>query len=589
MEKNYKSFWQVLVFVFSYFKYIKIASLRWMTILSSFFFILTIFLNSITPLLSKYLIDLMNLSLEPTSKNLLLFYLFGYGFVWTFGQVTSQLREYFIIPVFCRLLRMISLDFVKHLLALSMKFHTFKQTGSVVAALNQAQSAIPDILFGSTFNVFPVFVEIIMVSGIIIYNYGFLYGCILLFLYVFYVFFILYSSKIILDAQRLFNAAKQKEFGKSTDTLINIETVKYFGTIDFELEEYDRLLTTRESAEISFFKTMELMHLFQGLIIGLGFSATVIFSGFGVLSGNLLISDFVMINSSLTLFVKPFMSIGKHIREIRKGVANMQNALQIIDIKPEVVEEDSSLEINDSSIEIKFNNVGFGYFSEIKILKELSFLIPEKKMTAIVGSTGSGKSTITKLLFRFYDVTDGQILLNGHNLKEYSFKSISSSFGIVPQSVAMFNDTLHYNLTYAKPDASNEEIWAALKIAQLETFVKNLPHGFETRVGEHGMSLSGGERQRLAIARAVLKKPKLFIFDEATSALDTNTERTIQQSLQQISKDITTLVIAHRLSTIINADQIIVLEFGSIVEIGTHQELLLKNGVYHKLWNEQFS
>jgi len=349
----------------------------------------------------------------------------------------------------------------------------------------------------------------------------------------------------------------------------------------------------REAREIYLFETLELMHFLQGTIIGLGFSITIMLSGLNVLAGKLLVSDFAMINAFVLQFVGPFMSLGKHIRIIRKGVSNMQNALQILDVSLEKNDTETTnangLVVEDDAVEIEFASVDFGYFSDINILRNLSFKIPKRKMTAIVGSTGSGKSTITKLLFHFYSVIKGEILLNGRNLLSYPVDELTKAFGIVPQSVAMFNDTLRYNLTYAKPDATDEEIWEALRVAQLEGFVKALPHGFATRVGEHGVRLSGGEKQRLAIARAVLKKPNFFIFDEATSALDINTERAIQQSLTRIAKDITTLVIAHRLSTIINADQIIVLEYGTVAEIGTHTELLQRNGVYYKLWNEQFS
>lgn len=589
MDKDYKGFLQVIKFIFNHFNKLNNLGLYIRTFLTLFLILITIIINTTSPILFKLLIQHFEKVNDTSFKNIILVLLCLYGTVWTLGQIISQLREVVFVKIFSRILRLISISLLKHLLQLSMKFHAFKQTGSVIGAIKQAQDAIPYILYGSLFVIMPIFVEIMLASILITYNYGILYGSIITALFVVYCIFTIYSSKKILEAQQVFNNARQQEFGKITDTMINIETVKYFGQEDFETQKCDEVFATREKAANRFYITVEIVHLLQGFIIGCGLMITIILSGLKVINGTFLISDFAMINTYILQFVSPFMALSKYIREIRKGVADMQNALQILTIESEIKEAKSPIFIEkDQPLSIEFVDVSFGYFGDMHILKNFSLKVPANSMTAIVGATGAGKSTITKLLFRFYDVSGGEILINGENIKKYALSSLNQSFSVVPQSVAMFNDSLRYNLLYAKPDASEEEIWEALTIAKLDTFVKNLPHGFETKVGEYGIRLSGGERQRLAIARAILKKPKLFLFDEATSALDTKTERFIQESLSNIAGKITTLVIAHRLSTIVNADQIVVIEHGNVAEIGTHQSLLSSNGSYSKLWYEQF-
>lgn len=589
MEKGYKGFIQVTKFLFGYFKNLDSAVLKIKAYFTLFLIFVTILINTSSPIIFKMLVQSFEHAIDPSFGKMILILLFIYGSIWTLGQMIAQLREVIFIKVACRILRFVSIDVLHHLLCLSMRFHAFKQTGSVVGAIKQAQDAIPGMMYGFLFVVLPVFVEIIFASSLMTYNYGITYGGIIASLFVVYTGFTLYSSQKILEAQQAFNLARQQEFGKTTDTLLNIETVKYFGQEKFEMEKCNEVLIEREQAEANFYFMVEVVHLLQGTIIGCGLMITIILSGLRVLSGSFLISDFVMINSYVLQFVSPFMALSKYIREIRKGVANMQNALQMLEIKPEITQDENPVDIsNDANLKVEFVDVNFGYFGDMHILKGFSLNVPANKMTAIVGATGAGKSTITKLLFRFYDVLGGELLINGINIKKYSLASINKCFSVVPQAVAMFNNTLRYNLLYAKPDASEEELWEALTIAKLDTFVKNLPQGFETKVGEYGVRLSGGERQRLAIARAILRKPKLFLFDEATSALDTNTERFIQQSLSLIAGNITTLVIAHRLSTVVNADQIVVIEQGSVAEIGTHNELLKKNGSYSKLWHEQF-
>lgn len=590
METSTKGFWQSIFFVLERLKRLD-SKLRYRAFTSFFLIFLGMLINIFAPIILRLLIRSFEETKDLSTNSFILILLFSYGAIWTIGQMVLQLRELIIVKVYCRVIKFVSLDVMSHLIDLSMRFHAFKQTGSVIGAIKQAQHAVPRIFWGFLFSIFPVCIEVFMASILISYNYGSVYGSIIISLFVIYFIFTLISSKRIYNVAHSFEKARQKELGKITDVLLNIETVKYFGNQDFEMHNCQRFLDAREVAEENYSFVVEQTHLIQGLIIGLGLMATIIFSGLNVINGSLRVSDFVMINGYILQFVSPFMALSKYIREVRQGVADLQGALQFLAIQPEISDPKNGLIIDKSQeLEIKFVDVEFGYFKEVPILKNLSFNILANKMTAIVGATGTGKSTITKLLFRFYDATGGEILINGQNLKKYSLDSLSESLGVVPQGANMFNETLLYNLTYGHKNATKEELFEALRIAQLDNFVNNLPHGFETKVGENGLRLSGGERQRLAIARAILKRPKLFIFDEATSALDSSTEKAIQKSLNAIiSEKITTLVIAHRLTTILQADQIVVLENGEVVEIGTHHQLLEKNGSYAKLWNEQFA
>ncbi len=591
MSKNYKSFFQIISFVFPYLYKIDTWKLRLSALFSLFFIFATIAINLLTPIFFKHLVNSLENFKELGVSESVFVLLCCYGGIWTLGQITSQLRELLMSKVFCRLLRKILSDISKHLIKLSMRFHTFKQTGSVLAALTQAADALPSIVFGTFFWIFPVCLEICLASAILTYSYGLMYGAIIFGLFICYLIYTMHGTKKILSLQKDLTQTRRNSFAKITDTLINIETVKYFGKEDFEIQSNFSMFKKREAAEGVFYEMVEFVHLVQGVIIGLGLMTTISLSGLKVINGQFSVGDFVMINSYILQFVGPFMVLSKIIRDIRKSIPNMQIAMSILDQKPEVVEIQNPVIANpDEELLIEFKNVRFGYFDDADIITNLSCKIEPNKMTAIVGSTGAGKSTITKLLYRFYDVTAGEILVNGKNIKNYSLQSLHDLFGIVPQIVAMFNDTFRYNLTYGKPDATEEEVWEAIKIAQLEQFVHSLPHGLESKVGEQGIRLSGGERQRLAIARAILRKPKLFVFDEATSALDAKTERCIQKSLNEISNNnVTTIVIAHRLSTISNADKIIVLNDGSVAEVGNHNELLEKNGIYAALWNSQFT
>ncbi len=587
MEKNPKGFWKVVVYVFSFMKDLS-KNLKLRIAVSMVFMLITISINIVTPLCLKLLTEHFATEDKLNFYSITGLLLVSYGAIWTIGQITSQARDLMIVRPLSSLVRLMNLAFTKHLLNLSMRFHAFKQTGSIVAAIKQAQNALLYIVWGILVSILPVVLELFLVLGFTVISYGFSYALFVLCAFLIYTVYSVFSARMILKSQQEYDKAGLESAGKIADTLLNMENIKYFGNYQYEIEQCDAFFARGEVAEGNFYKMMEISHLGQAIIIGLGLLITVTLSGLLVINKVLIVSDFIMINSYVLQLVKPLMSLSKYIREVRKAVADMQAYMNIMDLKPEIKELPNAINSINKPMNIKFNQVEFHYFKDVNILESVSLEIPEKKLVALVGSTGSGKSTITKLLYRLYDVSSGDILINDVSIKKYSLNCLTECIGIVPQNPVLFNNSILYNLKYAKTDATLEEIWAAIKIAQLENLINSLPHGLETKVGEFGIRLSGGERQRLAIARAVLKKPKLFIFDEATSALDNSTERVIQESLAKISQGTTTIVIAHRLTTIVNADKIFVLDKGHVVEEGTHSQLLQKGGAYSDLWNRQF-
>lgn len=388
-------------------------------------------------------------------------------------------------------------------------------------------------------------------------------------------------------AQRIANEKNLQAGARVVDSLLNFETVKYFCNQKFEYEQTDRILKERENAATNYHITTELIHLGQGLVLGVGLITLTWMTGNNVIKGNMNVSDFILVNGYLLQFVTPLSWFGYILRKIRKGLTDMEAVFNILQLKPEITDAPHALDLVIENATISFDHVSFGYDSRRPILKDVSFVVPAGQTVAIVGSTGSGKSTIARLLFRFYDVSEGSILINGHDIRSITQESLQKIMGIVPQDTVLFNNTLYYNIAYGNPNCPPEDVEKAVQLAHLDSFIKRLPDGLNSMVGERGLKLSGGEKQRVAIARVLLHNPKIYIFDEATSALDTHTEQEIQKNLEEISSDSTTLIIAHRLSTVTYADTIIVLEHGSIAEQGSHKELLKKNGLYAKLWEKQ--
>lgn len=546
-------------------------------------------LNVSVPLLLKNIINI--LSFRPDqSMQVLPFVLFAYGCVWICSRMASEFREIVLYRAMERSINTMSLALFEHLHALSMSFHLDRKTGSITNAIERIHKAFPDIIW-SLIVMVPTVVEILVAMAILWYLYGFQYGLILLIILVASFIFSAVCLRFIAPLQRRHNENNAKSGAFVTDSLLNFETVKYFGNNRFEVNRCHAILTERENSTTQLYTYRGYIGLGQNLILGIGLLLVTWKSGFAAYSGLMKVGDFVVINSYLLQFVGPVQYFSYFIRQINKGLADMENAINLLQTKPEIVDAPQAVPlVVEGKATVTFDHVSFGYNTRGLILKDVSFTVPAGKSIGIVGTSGAGKSTISRLLFRFYDVTSGKILINGQDIRTVTQESLRKNIGIVPQDTMLFNNTLFYNVAYARPDATRVEVERAIQLAHLDSFVARLPKGYDTIVGERGLKLSGGEKQRVAIARVILKQPKIYVFDEATSALDTATEQQIQRNLEEVSTGSTTFIIAHRLSTITNVDEIIVLDQGRIAQRGTHAELLQDNaGIYAQLWQKQSS
>jgi len=551
-----------------------------------FFVVLSICLNMSIPLIFEHIINKLS-SCMATPSGLVRLLLIVYGVTWICSKITAQLREVVLARVIGRGVRMLSIAVFDHLHRLSLRFHLERKTGAIAAIISRLQRAFPDIFMEIFIFLMPPLIEIVIAVGVLWHLYSFTYGALLFVILGFYVLFsvvgIEWSSKALIASIQ----QEEKVASRMVDSLLNFETVKYFNNQQFEHDECNRALIDFEDALTKKEVRAEMVHMGQAVIMGLGLLAFTWISGSAVLNGQIKTGDFVLINSYLLQFIYPLSYFGIILRHIRRGFSDLESALHLLEMKPDIVDRPGAQSFKAKSIDITFDNVVFGYGPQRAILKGISFKIPAGKTVAIVGSTGSGKSTITRLLMRFYDVTAGRILINDIDIRDITQESLRDLIGVVPQDTVLFNNTLYYNIAYGKPQAPAAQVEQAIQLAHLDKLIFALPEGISTMVGERGLKLSGGEKQRVSIARVLVKAPQMYIFDEATSALDTRTEREIQKNIEDISKGSTTLIIAHRLSTVVNADQIVVLQEGVVAEQGTHPELLAKQGIYKRLWDQQ--
>ncbi|WP_298399580.1 ABC transporter ATP-binding protein/permease [uncultured Azonexus sp.] len=533
------------------------------------------------PLVFKDMID--GLSGEVLALPVMLLAL--YGALRFSNSLFTELRELLFARVTQRAIRKVALEVFEHLHALSLRFHLERQTGGISRDLERGTRSISSLISYTLYSILPTLIEIGLVLVILYVQYDIGYVLITAASLVAYIVFTVKVSNWRIAIRRAVNESDSAANTKAVDSLLNYETVKYFNNEAWEARRYDEQLVKLEDASTRSQNSLALLNLGQQAIIALGVTAMMWRAANGVVEGRMSIGDLVLVNAFLIQLYMPLNFLGIVYREIRQALTDIERMFGLLNENREVADAPDAHELPaDRQMRIDFEQVGFAYEPNRRILHEVSFTIPAGQTYAVVGHSGAGKSTLSRLLYRFYDVSDGSIRINGHDLRSVTQHSLRSAIGIVPQDTVLFNDTVLYNIRYGKPDADDQAVFAAARAASLHEFIDGLPDKYQTRVGERGLKLSGGEKQRVAIARALLKDPPILIFDEATSALDSATERAIQQQLELAARGRTTLIIAHRLSTVMNADCILVIEDGRIVERGTHAMLLAAGGKYADMW-----
>ncbi|HEV7344705.1 MAG TPA: ABC transporter ATP-binding protein/permease [Devosia sp.] len=499
----------------------------------------------------------------------------------------QQLRDVLFASVGQHAVRKLALQTFHHLHRLSLRFHLARRTGGLSRVIERGTKGIETVVRFAMLNIAPTIVEFIITAIIFVWMFGISYLGVLVLMIWGYLYFTIKASNWRIAIRRDMNESDTDANGKAIDSLLNYETVKYFANEKMEAQRYDVSMAGYERSAIRIWTSLGFLNFGQAVIFYSGFLIIGIMAVTGVMNGSLTLGDFVLLNTFLMQIYRPLNFIGFVYRELRQGLTDIEEMFKLLDQNPEVEDAAGAKPLAVTGPVIRFDNVVFHYDQDRPILKGVSFEVPAGKTVAIVGPTGAGKSTISRLLYRFYDVTGGSITIDGQDLRQVTQESLRSAIGMVPQDTVLFNDTIGYNIEYGRPGATPEDIRTAASMAQVGPFIESLPKGYDTPVGERGLKLSGGEKQRVAIARTILKAPSILILDEATSALDTKTERDIQSALDVVSKNRTTVVIAHRLSTVVNADEILVLRDGAIAERGNHADLLQQDGLYAQMWNRQ--
>ncbi|MBI29079.1 MAG: ATM1-type heavy metal exporter [Alphaproteobacteria bacterium MarineAlpha5_Bin11] len=511
----------------------------------------------------------------------------AYGLARFLHVAFGEIRDALFVRIGQNAIRRAALKVFDHLHSLSLKFHLNRQTGALSRIIDRGIGGIEFTLRFVTFNVFPTLLEILLVCIILVNLFSWYFSFITFFIIVFYVSFTFLITEWRVKIRKQMNEADNARGQKSIDSLINFETVKYFNNENYESARYDQALKNYEHFAVKSAISLTYLNAGQAIIISVGMIGMMILAALQIQSGYMTIGDFIIVNTYLIQLAIPLNFIGFVYWQIKQSLVDMENMFTLLDEKTEVSDKKGAKDLIISQASIKFKNVSFNYDEKRKIIKNISFEILPNHTVAIVGPTGAGKSTISKIFFRFYNPDSGEIFIDDQNINEVTQSSLRQQIAVVPQDTVLFNDTLYYNIAYGNPNATIDDVKLVAKMAQLHTFIEDLPEGYDTIVGERGLKLSGGEKQRVAIARALLKKPKIFFFDEATSSLDTNTEKEIQKNLEELSKDTTTMVIAHRLSTVVNSNTILVLNEGEIAERGNHKKLMELNGLYASMWRQQ--